>query len=257
MTYRSLVGAAVTLAGLVAVAARPLAQTQLDLANLARTAQAAALDIACAPRAAYQPPPLGLLVLGGYEDARQLYGPWLRVVISAGSNQGLKPGQEYFARRLVPPIDRGQKLDGQPISIHTVGWVRIEKVEPEVAIATIVHECDGMLPGDYLEPFALPPVPALLPEGEPDYSTPARVLFGDERRMMGGAGNFLVIDRGSDDNVRPGQRISVFRRSLGGIGPIITIARGHTVAVAPESSTVKLDWTGDAVYGDDLVAMHR
>ena len=42
-------------------------------------------------------------------------------------------------------------------TIHTTGWLRIVAVNDTTAIAQIEHVCDGVIAGDYLEPFVAPP----------------------------------------------------------------------------------------------------
>jgi hypothetical protein len=97
----------------------------------------------------------------------------------------------------------------------------------------------------------------VIPGGEPDYENPGIVLFGDERRQMAAGTSLMVINRGSDHGVKAGQQLTVYRRSLGGDGPIHSVARGTAISVSAESAMVRLDGARDAVYTGDLVALHR
>jgi hypothetical protein len=215
-------------------------------------------EIACGPRAELLMPEVGLTVVGAKEDTQELFAPWHNLIISGGSNQGLKVGQEFYVRRVVQPMDRGDIKPGQLIGIHTAGWIRIVEVEPERAIAHTVHACDGFAPGDYLEPFTEPPAKGPTPiPGTPDFNTPGRVLFGDERRAMGAGSNLMVIDLGGDNGIKPGQQLTVFRRTQGGNGPIVSVARGTAVVVSTYSAMVRLEGSRDAVYAGDFVAVHR
>jgi hypothetical protein len=214
-------------------------------------------DVACGPRAALITPQMGLTLIGAKEEPALLFAPWHGLIVSAGANQGVKVGQEYYVRRVITPMDRGLIKPGDLIGIHTVGWIRIDSAEADRAIASAIHACDGFQPGDYLEPFTPPPpVPKPIP-GKPDFSMPGRVVFGDERRAMGAGSTMMVIDLGADNGIKPGQQLTVFRRTHGGTGPIVSIARGTAVAVSPESSMVRLEGASDAVYAGDFVAVHR
>ncbi|MGH9330046.1 MAG: hypothetical protein ACRD09_06355 [Vicinamibacterales bacterium] len=218
------------------------------------------LDIACGPRAVYGLPYMGLTILGSQQGTMGLIAPYHGLVVNGGSNQGLKVGQEYYVRRVIPPMDRGNSRwqEIQAIGIHTAGWIRIVRVEGSRAVADSVYACDGYEIGDYLEPYTPPSAdPKAIPGGEPDYENPGVVLFGDDRRAMGAGTLLMVIDRGGDHGVKPGQQLTVYRRSLNGTGPIHSVARGTAIAVMPESSMVRLDGARAEVYSGDLVALHR
>ncbi len=246
-----------SLAVLVCAAAAGAQIVPSARAGLPRTGE---LDIVCGPRAVNGLPTPGLTVLGSQQGTKGLIAPYHGLVLNGGSNQGLKPGQEYYVRRVIPPMDRGHSkwTEGQPIGIHTAGWVRVVRVEADRAVADSVYACDGYEIGDYLEPFSPPSAdPKVIPGGEPDYENPGTVLFGDERRAMSAGTSMMVIDRGSDHGVKAGQQLTVYRRSLNGEGPIHSVARGTAIAVMPESAMVRLDGARDAVYAGDLVALHR
>jgi hypothetical protein len=248
---------AAAIAGLLSAG---IASAQIVPSSRAGQPRTGELDIACGPRAVYGLPQPGLTILGSQQDSANLISPYHGLVVNGGSNQGLKAGQEYYVRRVIPPMDRGQTKwqAGQPIGIHTAGWVRIVRVERDRAVADSVYACDGYQVGDYLEPYTPPSAdPKAIPGGEPDYENPGTVLFGDERRAMGAGTALMVIDRGTDHGVKPGQQLTVYRRSMKGTGPIHSIARGTAIAVMAETSMVRLDGARDAVYAGDLVAMHR
>lgn len=213
------------------------------------------LAIACGPRASYEVPDARLTVGGSLAGAKGVYAPWHRIVITAGSEDGLQAGQQFYVRRIVPPRQMPSKGDKVVHAVATAGWVRIDEIQPRRSIATILHECDGISPGDFLEPFSVPTVPASLPDGKADYSQPGRVLFGAERQQLGGAGSMLLIDRGTNQGIQPGQRLTIFRGSEA--GPNVIVARATAVAVQPDFSMVKIQEMRDAVMAGDFVAPHR
>jgi hypothetical protein len=180
------------------------------------------------------------------------------VVLDAGASKGVKAGQEYFVRRAVPDPFTERRSDGRPsMTIHNAGWVRVVEVLPTSAIASVSHSCDAMEVGDYLEPFEMPVVPAAANAGQPDFANPGRLVLGDERRQTAATGDMLVLDRGSDHGVRPGQQVTFFRPPTFSGGPNLTIGHGTAMTVNSETTTIRVDQSLGAIFVGDLVALHR
>ncbi len=240
------------------VALAPLAASaQVTTSRVAERDYAS--ELACGAQAVGMPPDMSIRVGPGRERGKALFGPTDTLVIKAGTAQGVKIGQEYYVRRIVP--DRFVAAAGDNVprsSLHTAGWVRIEDAQADTAIATVIKACDAIEEGDYLELFVRPQVPAAPPAaGEPDFGNPGHLVLGDERRQMGAAGDLMVVDRGSDHGLRTGQHLTIFRTTGGGSGPIARIAEATVVVVSSETSTIRIDKTSDAVNVGDLVAIHR
>jgi len=171
---------------------------------------------------------------------------------------GVTVGQEYFVRRVVPDRFTEMRTDGvASLSIHTAGWVKIVDVQTDSAVAKVLHSCDAMEVGDYLEPFVMPALPASAAAGAPDFENPGRVILGDDRRQLGSAGALMVFDRGSDHGLRPGQRVTFFRPAANRGGPVLTIGEGTAMTVRAESTILRIDKSTDAISVGDLVAIHR
>jgi hypothetical protein len=100
--------------------------------------------------------------------------------------------------------------------------------------------------GDYLARFQ--PEPTRNPEstGRPAFELAARVLFGDAGHMVGVERRLVVIDRGSVHGVRPGQRLTLFRKSLTGQPAIV--GQAVVVAVKDDSATIRIDQARDAIF---------
>ncbi len=240
------------------VACAPLAaNAQVESARVAARDYSA--EVACGANAVGMPPDTSIRIGAGREKGKALFGPDEALVIKAGTAQGVKPGQEYYVRRVVPDRFVGPAGDNvQRSSIHTAAWIRIVDAQTDSAIATVVKACDAIEEGDYLEPFVKPPVPAASEtSGEPDFAHPGHLVLGDERRQMGAAGDMMVLDRGSDHGLHSGQHVTIFRTTGDGTGPIARIAEATVLVVKPETSTIRIDKTSDAVNVGDLVAIHR
>jgi hypothetical protein len=214
-------------------------------------------QIACAPMALPAPPLAGLRVLGGYVHGRLMFAPGDGVIVSAGTAQGIQPGQQYFVRRQVNDASKKQPKVGGLYGIHTAGWVTIVDVKENMAIATVTHACDGIYEGDYLDPYVEPVLPSPALAGTPDFEHPGQIVMADERRQAGYPGLVMVMNRGNEQGVRAGQTLTLYRESLNGVGPIIDVGRATVLSAGPQSALVRIDSSREAVYVGDLVAIHR
>ena len=244
---RTLLATAIAAAAASPAVAQPLAPVEVT---------GAAREIACGPRAAVAPPEPGLIVTGAAAGGRMIFGPGDIVALNAGSAHGLKPGDEFFTRRTIVDRYEARSRTPSPVAIHTTGWLRVVEVRTDRASAAVVHACDAIEEGDYLEPFAVPDVPVTAAGAQADFEHPARVLFGDEGRQMGSAGAFMMLDRGRAQGLAAGQRLTVFRAPFDG-GPIERVAEATVIVVGEEFATIRIDSSRDAVYVGDRAAVHR
>jgi hypothetical protein len=65
------------------------------------------------------------------------------------------------------------------------------------------------------------------------------------------------MNRGSDHDVRAGQLLTIYRETLGGLGPILDVGRATVLRVSAQSSLIRIDSSREPVYLGDLVAIHR
>ena len=231
-----------------APASRPLAAISIPLEQL------------CGPRAAIEKPQPTLLIAAGSERVKTSYGPSETVIVNAGSAAGIKKGDRFLVRRVIDDQFAQAAIGEKSWSIHTAGWVTILDVQADAAVAQISEACDTVLIGDYLEPFVIPsgPPPPAPAAAAPDYARPARVILGDERRQLGGESVVMVLDRGSDHGLRPGQMLTIFRYPMGGTrGPIATLGEATVIEVHPETSLFRITRSREAIEVGDLVAIHR
>ena len=212
-------------------------------------------QIACAPAGLPAPAAGGMRVLGGYVHGRIMFGPGDAVILYAGEH--VQRGQQFFVRRPILDASKKQPKEGALYGVHTAGWLTVVDVKDMMAVATVTHACDGILAGDYLEPFTAPVSPAPALTGAPDYEHPGRIVLADERRQTGYAGLVMLMNRGSDNDVRAGHVVTIYRETLSGQGPIIDVGRGTVLSVSGKSSLVRIDSSREAVYLGDLVAIHR
>lgn len=212
-----------------------------------------------APVSADAPSPQALRIIGTQDTtSRALYGPRDLLVIDGGTKAGVQLGQQFYVRR----ANRfGSPSDRRWQGIRTLGWIRVVAVNDSTAIATIDHTCDGMVQWDYLEPFVAPAVPADadrdVSSGDPDFGALGRVLAGIEDRHSAGAGDFVLIDRGTDQGVTPGARYAVYR-DVGAVGmPLAAIGEAVVLNAGKTMSLTRITRSRDAVLSGDYVAPRR
>jgi hypothetical protein len=232
-------------------------------------------DLACAPLLTNQAP--GPLRVLGSQDSiiKHMMGPGDTLVINGGSAAGLQAGQRFYVRRNITTFG-AKPADGQhTVSVHTAGWIQILGVDAAVATATVVGSCEGIMLDDYLEPFTPPTIAARAVAGAtPQYADMGHILTGDEATQnVAGAGQLTNIDRGSNHGIVAGQRFLVFRdkRALrnespeysphyvGSTGrlPLVEVGEVLVIAVRPDSSTVQVVVSRDAIAMGDLIAEIR
>lgn len=214
-------------------------------------------DAGCAPSSPSVKPVSALTIGAGREMGKSLFAIGDAVVIRGGTAQGVKAGDEYYVRRVVDDRFSEAQPGVYRVSVHTAGAVQIVEAQDDAAIATVTYACDGVMQGDFLERFERPAVPAAETGASPDYAHPARLILGAERRQSAAAGMFMVVDRGSDHGMRPGQQLTIFRRTLPEGGPVSMVGKATVFTVLPESCVVRIESSLDAVYVGDLVAIHR
>jgi len=214
--------------------------------------------LACAPTATYTEPAMPLRVTGGQDPiVHRTYAPGDLVTINAGTVNGMEVGKEFFVRRLQEPRSAPMRA-ASPGYVHTAGWVRIYAVDDTMSLATITYACDAIETGDYLEPFALPQMPAVAaekPKAERD--TYARVQLGDDLRTIFGQGDHFLIDRGSEGGVTPGAQFVIYRDKKAGGNFLYELGEAVAVQVGPTTSTLRVTLSRDAMQAGDYVAQRR
>jgi len=176
------------------------------------------------------------------------------LVLPGGMGAGLQVGQRFFVRRLLAGTERRVPTVTRPGVVHTAGWISIVAADPDAAIARIDHACDGFIAGDYLEPFAPTPMPAVVATpGPPTFEGLGRLLFGTDGRRSFANGDLVVINRGAVHGVTAGARLSVFRDAKTA-GPLVPIGQVIVLTTGAETATVIADRVRDALAAGDWVA---
>ena len=181
------------------------------------------------------------------ETGQGLFAAGDEILIDAGVTNSLRVGQNFVVRRRFETalfFKRGVRVFGE----HSSGLLQIVSIDSQTAVAAVVYACDAMMTGDYLVPFVLD-----ASEDTPTPSTvtlenPAHVLFADAGELVGITRRKMVIDRGERQGVRPGQRLTLLRRSkFRGTKPAI-VGEAVVLAVRRDSATIRVAWATDVIY---------
>lgn len=200
---------------------------------------------------------LGHIAAHRDDPRRQLYGTGDVLVLDVGADQGISIGQNYVVRRRFRVGDKSLPLQEASFGELTAGLVQVVGTGPAMSTAVVVYACGEFLAGDAIEPFDAMPMWTALAPGAPQFDEPARIILGDEGQIMAGPRQLMVIDYGAIHGAQRGQRLTIFRRSLGENGPVSTIGDAIIVAVRADSATIRIERANDAVTVGDMVALHR
>jgi hypothetical protein len=216
------------------------------------------MALACAPKAAFEEPATPLRVTGGQDSVVKVsHAPGDLITINAGSQNGIEVGQEYYTRRLL--VSRREPVSREtPATVLTSGWIRVYAVDDKMSLATITHACETVDIGDHLEPFVLPTMPEVASnKPKPQRDNYGKVMTGDSRRRTFGKGDFFLLDRGSDHGVKPGAQFVLYRNKLQAENFLYDLGEAVAVEVTPETSTLQVTVSRDAILAGDLVAIRK
>jgi hypothetical protein len=208
-------------------------------------------------------PERALHVLGAQDPSpRGLLGPRDLLILSGGTRAGVQLGQEFFVRREIRFGISGRRTAKQPLQgVTTAGWIRVVAVNDSTAVALVLQACGPIFADDYLDAFVAPSVPANAgaddASGEPDFSALGRIIVGREDRTAAGAGDFMLIDRGSDQGVVAGSRFAVYRDLRAPGLPLSSIGEAVVISTGPDRSLMRITRARDAVMKGDYVALRR
>ena len=251
MTSRTLATVAVTaiLGGASVAAQHGPAATRANL-------PADVLALACAPKAAFSPPDTPLRITGGQDASiRHIHAPGDLVTLNAGSQNGIQVGQEFYTRRIL--VSRHEAITREtPGTMVTSSWIRVYAVDDTMSLATITHACDTVEIGDHLEPFKLPTMPTISSnKPKPQRDNYGHVMLGNSRRGSFGKGDFFIIDRGSDRGVEPGTQFVLYRDKVQPQNFLYDLGEAVAVDVTPDTATLLVTVSRDAIAEGDLVAI--
>ncbi|MCA1630758.1 MAG: hypothetical protein LC785_06470 [Acidobacteria bacterium] len=165
----------------------------------------------------------GLSLVGGaQEQERSTYAFGDFVYINAGSQAGVKVGQEFTVVRPRGQFqsDLSAKKGSLGVFTQEIGRLRVTDVKGAVSIAQVVHSCDQMLLGDLLKPAEVRSTTPSRGEGGTFYQFAdssgkqhGHIVLARDAREMVSLNQIVYVDLGTEDNVRAGDRLTIFRKT--------------------------------------------
>ena len=176
------------------------------------------------------------------------------------ADDGLDVGQRYAVRRLAGDPKRFPREGEGYGAVSTVGWVTVTAIDQYNALANVDFACMPLMPGDYLEVYNEPPLPASATAMvKPDFSDRATILQGTDSKVMFGDGDILSIERGSTHGVVIGARYAIYRDPRTGTEgmPLFYLADAVVTEVGAMTSKLVVVKAVDAVTTADVAVPRR
>ncbi len=179
----------------------------------------------CAGYIRYQTLPHMPEIVGALEEHEQRrYADGDVVYINAGSKQGIQEGQTF---QIIRP--RGdlkgvhkEKHGFLGTYIQEIGQLRVFKVRADTSAAQIVFTCDEALLGDLVAPVPDRESPLERSTGvldvfaDPSGKQTGRLMMAKDNREMVTRNEVVYIDLGSEDQVKTGDYLTIYRPLGGG-----------------------------------------
>lgn len=184
------------------------------------------------------------------------------VYLDGGAVAGLDPGQVLEV--VIPgdvvhhPVHRGEVVGRY---YDTRGRVRVLSVQEETAIGEILASCDAVRVGSRLRLFVPQPVPLgrdtrmrplNFPASEEELADAPVIVWSEDRVVSMGEGNLVYVDRGSEEDVLPGDVFTIYRRNQAGLPPVVL---GELAVLSVEEHTAlgRILESRYSVYVGDLL----
>ena len=174
----------------------------------------------CAGYIKYQRLPQMPEIVGGEEEQEQrTFSVGDVVYLNRGSAQGIKEGQHFQIIRPRGDVKgvHKQKYGYLGTYVQDIGQLQVLKVRENTSVAQITFSCDTAVLGDLLSPIPDRESPLQRTDANLDrYADPSgkqtgRLLMARDSREMVTRNDIVYIDLGSEDQVKAGDYLTVYR----------------------------------------------
>lgn len=167
----------------------------------------------------------GQIVGAEQEKEHSIFAEGDMVFVDMGAQGGVRVGQEFS---VVRPRGRfrskfSRKSGSLGVYSQEVGRLRVVRVRDRVSVALVTVACGDMLLGDLLRPAVSREVPSARAEValdrfvEPTGKQAGRIVLARDGREMVSRDDVVFIDLGSEDGVKAGDYLTVFRPGNHGV----------------------------------------
>jgi hypothetical protein len=161
----------------------------------------------------------GQIVGAEQEAERRAFGEGDLVFVDMGTQGGASVGQEFSVVRPRGRFRSEFSRKSGPLGVYTqeVGRLRVVRVRDRVSVALVTVACGDMLLGDLLRPALSREVPRSRSDvsldrfAEPSGRQTGRIVLARDGREMVSRDDVVFIDLGSEDGVKAGDYLTVFR----------------------------------------------
>jgi hypothetical protein len=184
------------------------------------------------------------------------------VYLSKGSNAGVRAGDLYTLHHASYPVRH--PVTGATIGtkVETTGWVKVILVQEDTATAVVEESCIDIHAADYLKPFERVNVPMVVRRPPADRMTPPTgnvsryIVDLQDDATLGGEGQFVIINAGSEDGITPGNVFSVYRIMYPSVPTARNVVGEATVVASRNStSTAKITYSREEIMVGDQVEL--
>ncbi|HYP53508.1 MAG TPA: hypothetical protein VEQ42_08205, partial [Pyrinomonadaceae bacterium] len=141
------------------------------------------------------------------------------VFVTAGSAQGMQVGREFAVVRprgrfKSPHTEKGGHLG---VFTQVVGRLRLVEVKRDVSVALVSGSCEAVMLGDVLRnitEIVNPPDRSGIPLerfADPTGKRQGRIVMARDNREMLSRSQVVYIDLGREDDLKPGDILTIFR----------------------------------------------
>jgi hypothetical protein len=185
------------------------------------------------------------------------------VYLDGGYEAGLAPGQLLTAVAPGDKVRHPVRHDVFGRHYGYLGRVRVLSVQPETAIAEIVHTCDPVVVGSLLQPFVPEPVPlgrrtamkpVNLPPAPEELIDAPVILAGDDGVITLAEDTVVYIDRGEDGDLVPGDVYTIYRLHRGELPPVL-LGELAVLSVHPRSAVGRIIRSRHTIYPGDRLEL--
>jgi hypothetical protein len=183
------------------------------------------------------------------------------VYVNAGQRQGLSVGSQLSVVRPGRTVAHPARHNVLGRVYQYLGRVRILSVQEESAIAEITQGCDAIRVGAAMIPFEPEPVPLMRPTPMRPVNFPVSadklkdapvILLSKDDIFSLGQDSVVYIDRGSDQDVSPGDAFTIYRANLPGLPPVV-VGELAVLSVKKKFALAKITQSRYFVFVGDLL----
>lgn len=158
-------------------------------------------------------------IVGAVEEQEQsIYSQGDYVYISMGANRNVKEGDRFSVIRPRGRVEtRWTKKNNLGFYVQEVGAVEVVKVNSESSVAKVFSSCDTLQLGDLLQPTPVRSSPLIEKRPMLDIfadstgKTSGRIFMARDGRELLGREQIVYVDLGSEDNVKIGDYMTIYR----------------------------------------------